>query len=54
MEREGYVKFLVRFPADLLEAIKRRAAENQRTVTGEIIYRLRQSVRSDERRSRPR
>jgi hypothetical protein len=51
MAEEGYVKFLVRFPAGLMNALKRAAEENDRTVTGEIVHRLRQSVRADERKA---
>lgn len=50
MAEEGYVKFLVRLPAGLMAALKREAAENDRTVTGEIVHRLRQSIRTDERK----
>lgn len=50
MAEEGYVKFLVRFPAGMLNAIKREAERNDRTVTGEIIHRLRVSLRADERK----
>lgn len=52
MAEEGYVKFLVRFPKGLLDTLKATARENDRTVTGEIIHRLRQSLRADERRQR--
>lgn len=51
MAEEGYVKFLVRLPSGLMAAIKRAAAENDRTVTGEIVHRLRQSIRAEERRT---
>lgn len=52
MAEEGYVKFLVRLPVGLMTAIKRAASENDRTVTGEIVHRLRQSFRASEQRER--
>jgi hypothetical protein len=52
MAEEGYVKFLVRLPAGLMATIKRAAEENDRTVTGEIVHRLRQTIRADERKER--
>ena len=51
MEREGYVKFLVRFPVGLLDSLKQWAAENRRTVTAEIVYRLEQSIRAEARKT---
>lgn len=51
MAEEEYVKFLVRFPSGLLTIIKREAEKNDRTVTGEIIHRLRLSIKADERKA---
>ena len=45
------IKFLVRFPADLLASIRRMAAANNRSVTAEIVYQMRQAVRSFERKA---
>jgi len=50
MSRDEYVKFLVRLPSGLLDALKTWAAKNRRSVTGEIIYRLERSIRADERK----
>lgn len=44
MAEEGYVKFLVRFPAGLLAALREAARQNDRTLTGEIVHRLRNSL----------
>lgn len=52
MSGDGYVKFLVRFPADLLTSLKHRAALNHRSLTGEILARLEHSLRADERKER--
>jgi hypothetical protein len=52
MSGDGYVKFLVRFPSELLAALKRWAEANHRSLTGEIVYRLERSVRADERKER--
>lgn len=54
MGGDGYVKFLVRIPGGLMDALKRLASENRRSVTGEIVYRLERSVRADEQREPPR
>jgi hypothetical protein len=51
MSGDGYVKFLVRFPSELLAALKRWADTNHRSLTGEIVYRLERSVRADERKA---
>jgi hypothetical protein len=50
MAEEGYVKFLVRLPAGLMAAVKAQAAQNDRTVTGEIVHRLRLSLQGDDGR----
>lgn len=50
MSEGQYVKFLVRFPAELLAALRVAARENDRTLTGEIIHRLRLSLRATDRR----
>jgi hypothetical protein len=50
MAEEGYVKFLVRLPAGLMAAVKAQATQNDRTVTGEIVHRLRLSLQGNDGR----
>lgn len=38
----------MRFPEDLLSILSEKAKENHRSRTAEVIFRLRQSVESDE------
>ena len=39
-------------PKELYEELKRRAAENRRSMNGEVIHRLEQTVRSPQRDAR--
>ena len=48
------IKMLLRMPARLREDLRRAARESRRSVTAEIVHRLDQSIRADERRARRR
>ena len=37
-------KYVIRFPEGMRDALKKVAAENERTMNGEIIYRLKMSL----------
>jgi hypothetical protein len=45
---------LLRLPADLRERLRLAARDNQRSMTAEVVYRLQQSIRADDRRDRRR
>ncbi len=45
---------LLRLPARLREELRRAARESRRSVTAEVVHRLEQTVRADERRERRR
>lgn len=40
-------KYMVRFPDGMREEIKRIASENERTINGEIVYRLKKSLKAE-------
>ncbi|WP_428331940.1 Arc family DNA-binding protein [Novosphingobium sp.] len=41
--------FRLRLPSDLKEFIRERARQNQRSITGEIVYVLRQHQKANEK-----
>jgi hypothetical protein len=51
---EETVSILLRLPADLRERLRLAARDNQRSMTAEVVYRLQQSIRADDRRDRRR
>jgi len=54
MEEQPRVALNLRLSPDLRDALRRVARQNGRSVTAEIVRRLEQSLRDDERRERRR
>ena len=54
MDEQPLAKMLLRMPAALRVALGEAAQRSRRSVTAEIVHRLEQSIKADERRARRR